>query len=687
MSVHVLHAGNGYVYLTRSVAAHDARLGRADSLADYYVAKGQPPGHWAGAGAAGLGVSGVVTEAQMKSLFGEGRHPDADRIAAGLVAAGAGVEEAVQATRLGRRFPRYRSTVRAAKVVRDGYRSAGQRVGRPLSGAERLSVRQHVLAAEFGRTHGRAPLDPVELDQIVAGETSARRDAVAGYDLVFTPVKSVAVLWGIGSETTRKAIFDAHQVAVGDALAWLETHAAFTRTGDRGQAQIDTTGVTAALFHHWDSRAGDPDLHTHVAISNKVQGRDGTWRSIDGRAVFAAAVSLSERYNTRIEDELRGRLGVEFIERCGTGDGAGKRPVREIDGVPEALLQAFAKRRHGIEQVYAELLAEFRTANGRDPSKATRLRLYQQATLAERPDKAQGRSLQDLVAGWRHEADTVLAVDDAGSVVEAAALHRPGTVAAVDVEKVAAAVTAILEGSRATWTAHHVRAEAHRQLRQHQTDDREALVETVVAAATEPGRVLRIETPRTLDEPVELRRVSGESVFVEHASTRYTTLTLLDAEERIVAAARQTTRHHLTATILDVAVSRAAEAGRALSVEQRDLARAFACSNRFLLLGLAPAGAGKTTAMRVVVNAWQTSGRDVVALAPSAGAAEVLRAELGADADTLAKFDHDQAPIAPGTLVLVDEAGMAGTLILDRLVSRARQAGAVVRLLGDDQQL
>ena len=57
-----------------------------------------------------------------------------------------------------------------------------------------------------------------------------------------------------------------------DALAWVESHAALTRTGNSGQAQIDTQGLMAAQFHHWDSRAGDPDLHTHVAVSNKVQG-------------------------------------------------------------------------------------------------------------------------------------------------------------------------------------------------------------------------------------------------------------------------------------------------------------------------------------------------------------------------------------------------------------------------------
>ena len=80
MTVHVLHAGNGYTYLTRTVAAHDTRLGRSEALADYYTAKGQPPGHWAGRGADLLGVTGTVTEEQMRNLFGEGRHPDADTV-------------------------------------------------------------------------------------------------------------------------------------------------------------------------------------------------------------------------------------------------------------------------------------------------------------------------------------------------------------------------------------------------------------------------------------------------------------------------------------------------------------------------------------------------------------------------------------------------------------------------------
>ena len=107
MTVHVLHAGDGYLYLIRSVAAHDGRLAAGASLVAYYTASGQPPGRWAGEGARRLAVTGTVTEEQMRSLFGEGLYPNAAAMREAMVATGMSEREAVQATRLGRRFPQY----------------------------------------------------------------------------------------------------------------------------------------------------------------------------------------------------------------------------------------------------------------------------------------------------------------------------------------------------------------------------------------------------------------------------------------------------------------------------------------------------------------------------------------------------------------------------------------------------
>ena len=126
----------------------------------------------------------------------------------------------------------------------------------------------------------------------------------------------------------------AHHAAVADALRFIETHALFTRTGHNGVRQVDVTGLVAARFTHRDSRAGDPDLHTHVPVANKVQTLDGRWLSIDGRLLFKAIVAASEVYNTALERRLSEALPVRFAERPSTDPG--KRPVRELVGVDPA---------------------------------------------------------------------------------------------------------------------------------------------------------------------------------------------------------------------------------------------------------------------------------------------------------------------------------------------------------------
>ncbi|HVQ18289.1 MAG TPA: AAA family ATPase, partial [Actinomycetes bacterium] len=113
---------------------------------------------------------------------------------------------------------------------------------------------------------------------------------------------------------------------------------------------------------------------------------------------------------------------------------------------------------------------------------------------------------------------------------------------------------------------------------------------------------------------------------------------------------------------------------------------------RQVALALAPAGAGKTTAMSVLAQVCQDLGYDPVGLAPSAAAAAVLGEMTGMQADTLAMLEHTLAAgldpgFGPHTVVVIDEAGMADTPTLDRVISACLECGARVRLIGDDQQL
>ena len=123
MGLHKLTAGDGYLYLIRQVAAADATDRGRPSLADYYTSKGETPGRWIGRGLASLGApvgrdpsdplvgqlwsvpdGSEVSEEQMKALFGEGLHPNADQITPHLTGVGVGKAGALAAARLGRPF-------------------------------------------------------------------------------------------------------------------------------------------------------------------------------------------------------------------------------------------------------------------------------------------------------------------------------------------------------------------------------------------------------------------------------------------------------------------------------------------------------------------------------------------------------------------------------------------------------
>src|SRR3954447_19750191 len=99
MSLRKLTAGDGYTYLTRQVAAHDATEKGHSSLADYYDEKGESPGRWMGSGlgSLGLGPGETVTGSQMASLFGQGHHPRAGEIEAALADQGSSPKEIAKA--------------------------------------------------------------------------------------------------------------------------------------------------------------------------------------------------------------------------------------------------------------------------------------------------------------------------------------------------------------------------------------------------------------------------------------------------------------------------------------------------------------------------------------------------------------------------------------------------------------
>jgi conjugative relaxase-like TrwC/TraI family protein len=708
MSMHKLTAGAGYDYLTRQVAALDATEKGHTGLASYYTERGEMPGVWIGSGLDGidgLAAGDPVTAEQMRALFGCGLHPLAELRQRQLEGPDLSQDDYQDAARLGVPFRAVDGDVspfrlEVAKRFAAINTAAGLSAGAPLPAADRAQVRTEVAREFFLSAHGREPIDARELAGQIARDSRPRTQTVAGYDLTFSPVKSVSTLWAVADPAVAAVIERAHQAAVREALAFIEKHALFTRTGPQGIRQVNVRGLVAAAFTHRDSRAGDPDLHTHVAVANKVQTLDGRWLSIDGRVLFKANVAASESYNTALEQHLRDNLGVRFVERHRSDPT--KRPIREIVGVDARLNKRWSTRRAHIETRSGELAIKFQNDHGRPPTPVEALHLAQQATLETRDAKHEPRSLAEQRATWLGEAAAVLGNAQAvASMVRMVLAPPPETALIADshwIANTADHIVSVMEASRSTWQMWHVRAEAQRRVRtiDVRSESARALVDLLVDEVLDHRSVALAQRHDGIEEPEVLRRLDGSSVYTVAGADLYTSQRVLDAEQRLLTTAGRRDGAAVDDTAVDLALLEMAANGSALDAGQASLARQMCTSGARLQLGIAPAGAGKTTAMRALALAWTQDGGQVIGLAPSAAAAAVLGEQTGIGTDTLAKLtwslDHGDlsdwaAAVGPSTLLIIDEAGMADTLTLDAAVQFAIGRGASVRLVGDDQQL
>ncbi|MGO4612977.1 MobF family relaxase [Nocardia sp. 2YAB30] len=735
-TIHKVVAGNGYQYYLRNVAAHDASARGRDSLADYYSAHGEAPGCWHGTGLTALGIAAgdEVTEEQMKSLFGLGRHPNAELIEAEVydeqIHLGAKHKDAVravdQASRLGNPFRIYAEVSEFRKRCAEAFErhniAHGADSHDAIPDAERARIRTHVAFEMFTETYERAPFDARELSGWVAKNSRLNTTAVAGFDITFSPVKSVSALWALAPRAVADKIELAHQRAVHDALGWLEQNGIFTRLGRNGVRQVDVEGIVAASFTHRDSRAGDPDLHTHVLIANRVRTPDGKWRTLDGTAIYQALVTVSEIYNTRLEHHLEHLVGVEFAERP-TTDPA-KRPIREIVGVPARLIEAWSRRETAIKARVGELAADFQHRFGREPIAAEMYELAQRATLETRPAKHALRSLAEQRRTWRAQAVALLGGRDALSRMIVAVLNPVRApriaVSAQWIARTAEQVLEVVAEHRATWRATNVRAEVERQVRGRiRAQDWEQATDAVLTEALAPGRSIPRGDPDIADEPELgtipqlLRRRDGASVFTAAASQLYTSARTLSVEAALIELSVQSGARQLSPDLVSAAVRHynTRNPERPLNAGQVGVVEGFATSGLRVHTANAPAGSGKTTAMAVLTDAWYSSGGQVLGLAPTASAAAVLGESIGARVETVDKvldvltrhtprpdnsaLDRDMPPSLPewvlqigfGTLVIVDEHAKLGNLKRLRLLQFLTDRGATIRCIGDDHQL
>ncbi len=495
--------------------------------------------------------------------------------------------------------------------------------------------------------------------------------AVAGFDATLSAPKSLSVLWGL---TGDDGFAECHDVAVNAVVAMVEKYGSTTRIRSNGaRLHPETQGLTVGVFRQSTSRADDPQLHTHVVISAKVQTVDGRWLALDALMLKKYQQAFGYLYQSVLRAEVTARYGVVF-DPIVNGQA-------EIAGVPAELLDQFSKRAREIDAEMGDKLAEFVQREGRDPSGFEYAAMEREAAVDTRSRKS-GLGVSDLRTRWEREAAS-LGIDATtltASITEAAVAH-PFEASLLDVSD----VIGVLASRQSTWNRMDVLRTICDTVSPQPGHDGTSWV-----AALDASVNTVLESCIDLDPIIEStsrRSADGRSVWIEPITNQSTSEHILTQEEHIVSWALDTQADEPTpsATIADTV----------LDDGQHASASAVAGHDRLVLV-VGPAGAGKTRMLQAAVRDLHAQRRAVMGLAPTAKAARVMEIETGMIADTVAKLlyeldrpdsDGSSWDAGPGMTVIVDEAGMLNTSDLSRLVMHAEQRQWRLALVGDPHQL
>ena len=496
--------------------------------------------------------------------------------------------------------------------------------------------------------------------------------AVAGFDATFSAPKSLSVLAAL---TGDPGFAECHDVAVRAVLADVERFGSTTRVRSNGRRlHPDSQGLIAAVFRQSTSRADDPQLHTHVVISAKVQTVEGRWLALDARVLKGYQRALGGLYQSVLRAELISRYGVAFGEIVNG--------QAEIAGVPDELLAQFSKRTVEVDQAVTVKVAEFYQREGRDPTRWERAAITRHAAADTRVHKS-GHGVEDLRTRWLGEAgdlgitpqSLLESVAAAGRVVEPAPRVSIGEV--VEALSVSGSAWHRLEVLRAICDLQRPIAGIDGQ--------RWA---ATLGRATERVIAECVDLDPTRGDSTRVRGSDGRSVWIEPVAAHITSTEILAEEEAIITWAidTQPDQPH-PSTSLPAA---------GLDVLQHAAATAVAGHDRLTVV-VGPAGAGKTTMLRAAVDDLHAQGRLVFGVSPTAKAARTLEHETGMACDTVAKLVHEwtqpNRPPEPrwrlpaGTTLIVDEAGMLGTGNLHKLTQLATSQQWRLVLVGDPRQL
>lgn len=546
----------------------------------------------------------------------------------------------------------------AGEYYADGGQSPSEWQGK---GAEALG-----LSGDVNRDKFRDLLDGKVADQQLGTTRDGKLEHRPGWDVTLSAPKSVSIMAEVAGD---RRLVAAHGAAVRTALAHVEQNMAATRIRDGGIVNREATGnLVVASFQHSTSRAQDPQLHTHNVVLNATKGGDGTWRSLEPRAIYQLQKQIGAIYRQELALKVR-ELGYE-IE-------VGKGSMFEIKGVFPEVMAAFSTRSAEIEAALEE------RGTSRDEASAAE---KQVAALDTRQAKV-AADPKALVAEWRDTASK------AGFGPEARlAMIKEAEAIAADKDHSA---TMELQGDSA---ANRAVAFAADKLGERQS------VFSNAALHEEAGRVgLGKVSYAQIGEAIAAAKNQGELIDRIHIDRRgaefagFTTRANVETEAKLLRIEAEG-RGALSAIASPLAAAKAVasasaqaeRSGLGWNTDQRTATQQLLTSRNRITALQGYAGTAKTTTvLATFAREVEAQGIPVVALAPTASAAMVLGEALGARSDTVAR--HLLSPERPSqgqpAAWIVDEASLLSARDTARLFDLAEKQNARVILVGDVKQL
>ena len=480
--------------------------------------------------------------------------------------------------------------------------------------------------------------------------------------------KSVSVLFGLGGPQLRDLVRKAHDVAALEAFRYLERSAAAVRRGHAGAVVEEASGFVAAAFRHRTSRAGDPQLHTHVLVANLGRGLDGRWSALDGRRLYAEARAASFLYQAVLRSELTRTVGVEWT--------LVRRGIAEISGVPRSVTRAFSRRKAEIDAALAE-----RGTSGARAAEA--------AALATRRSKDPRVVAEALTREWRTRAEALGFGDrELGLVVE-----RRQRRTVLETRDWQAAMDHLASPDGLT--------------RQAATFNRGEVLQGLCESLPRGSQVDAQELERACDKFLAMRAVA----LIPDGETRLPGETFRRRDGRVLPAGadrlRYSTPEHLAlerelvdravvavgsgAGVAVAAVVDAVVAARpTLSADQRRVIEMLCLAGDGVAVVAGKAGSGKTFALGAAREAWQEAGYPVLGAAVARRAANELTEGAGIQSASVAALLNDLhggGRLPDRCVLVVDEAGMLATRQLAELLGHVEQAKGKLVLVGDHRQL